>query len=139
MSTLLLTEDELSHLYAWLTAGLPHCGCGWSDECDALAVGVLELVAQKRPFSEIAALIGGPAATVQIVLGAIEQAGLISHGSSIAYNWITERGDWVRRTYQRVSDPEEELELAGYPHDGKDCPASCALGQLSDEGMPVGP
>lgn len=130
-----LTEDELSHLYAWLQEGLPHCRCGSPDESDALVVGVLELIANDRPHGEIAAFIGGPAATWQIVLGAIERAGLISHGTSCSTAWITERGDWVRQAYQRVADPDEELDLAGVPHDGLDCPTDCALGQLSDEGM----
>lgn len=134
-----LTEDELSHLYAWLQEGLPHCRCGSPDESDALVVGVLELIATGRPHTEIAVLIGGPTATWQIVLGAIERAGLISHGSSCHACWITERGDWVRRTYQRVGDPDEELDLAGFPHDGYDCPPDCVLGQLSKESPPVRP
>lgn len=136
MTASALTEDELSHLYAWLMEGLPHCRCGSPDESDALVIGVLNLIADQRPHAEIAALIGGPIATVQIILGAIEHAGLISHGSIINYCWITARGDWVRRAYSRVSGSEEELEYAGFPHDGGGCPSECELGKLSVESLP---
>ncbi len=131
-----LTEDELSHLYAWLQEGMPHCRCGSPDESDALVVGVLELIAQRRPHDEITALIGGPTATWQIVLGAIEHAGFISHGSSCHANWITERGAWVREAYRRLPADEEAFDLAGYPHDAEGCPPDCELGQLSAESPP---
>jgi hypothetical protein len=129
LSPAISTDDACSHLYMWLHGHMPYCGCYVLDEAVALVIDVLGLIASRATWPEVTAQIGGSDATVHIVMGVIEDAGLVSHGTSVRSSWITARGAWVRRVHSQFTS--EDLDHTGYPHDGNDCPPEYALGHLS--------
>lgn len=114
-------EDHLlCHLYKALNE-VPSCGCGWPDEARQLVWDILGLMpsygAEKK--QRLADLIG-PEASQQIVLSAIEGAGLISHGTSITSSWLEPRGRWVLWAVEQVGGIDglhTKLEDVGFPHE----------------------
>lgn len=127
-----LTENELSHLYMWLYGNLPYCGCGWSDEVAELLVVLLDDIANKAPWNTIKEHAHSGNAATQLIFGVLEEGGLISHGTTFTYSWVTKRGDWVRKSFRQIPVEKltKELEESGFPHDGEECPTTCQLGQL---------
>jgi hypothetical protein len=65
-------------------------------------------------------LIGGSDGAQQIVLAAIDHAGLIDHGTSVWGSWLTERGKWVLWAVAQVGGVDglgAKLDEVGFPHE----------------------
>lgn len=113
-------HDLLCHLYKTL-GEVPSCGCGWPDDARRLVWDILALMpsygAEKK--QRLADLIG-PEASQQIVLAAIDRAGLISHGTSITSSWLEPLGKWVLWAVEQVGGIDglhRKLDDAGFPHE----------------------
>lgn len=112
-------HDLLCHIYKALDE-VPSCGCGWPDDARRLVWDILSLMpsygaAKKARLAELI----GPEASQQIVLTAIQRAGLINHGVSITSNWLEPLGTWVLWAVEQVGGIDglhRKLDNAGYPH-----------------------
>lgn len=124
------TEDELCHLYAVFYGDMQLCGCNVPD----MAWEEIRWMLQQCPlydgtWAEVERRYGG-AGAAHIMLGSIDNAGLIEHGGTIAGSWITGKGQWVLDTLNRVNGPiDEALDHVGFPHDRGKCPLDCPIGQ----------
>jgi len=115
-------EEILCHLYKVLHNDMPFCGCGDPGSADRLVIGLLAVFADRQPdrVRRVEELIGGSEGAQQIVLAAIDHAGLIDHGSSVWGSWLTERGKWVLWAVDAVGGVDglaEQLDESGFPHE----------------------
>jgi hypothetical protein len=124
-----VTDNDLQHLYKIIWGDLPLCGCGNPEDGVRLVLELLLLAPfHERTYDEIAALIGTPGA-YHLVLGALDSADLIEHGSSINGSWLTSKGRWFLRMAVAAGDSPaaliDKLSGVGFPqHDGT-CTDSC--------------
>jgi hypothetical protein len=125
---MLTREDTLDHLYVIFyseTVGLSLCGCGYPESAYDLVRDLLGLA----PFYENSrwkvaeSLTGNIPGAYHIVLGALQRAGLIEHGSSLDGSWLTPKGKWCLAAMRTAE--YGDLHDAGYPHDGEDCTDAC--------------
>jgi hypothetical protein len=121
-----VTDDEqdnlLCHLYMVLHSDMPSCGCGDPEAADRLVIDLLTVFANRAPgrAQRVQELIGGTDGTQQIVLAAIDHAGLIDHGTSVWSSWLTERGKWVLWAVAQVGGVDglgAKLDEVGFPHE----------------------
>ena len=128
------TEHALDHLHLLVfgTGYLGLCGCNDPQAGVELADTVLRIYAKKDwTHAEIETTIGGTAGTHQIVMSALDRAGLADHGSSLWAAWPTPIGKWflwavdqfgLEGLADRLSSPND----VGYPqHDGQKCTEAC--------------
>jgi hypothetical protein len=125
------SEEErlLCHLYLVLDVDVPNCGCGWPQAARELVWELLALMPtygdqKKRHLREMI----GPEGSQQIVLCALEEAELITHGMSVDSAALAPRGRWVLWAIEQVGGTaslDAKLETAGYPHTDRECDASC--------------
>jgi hypothetical protein len=121
-------EHVLSHLYVIFydnQQGLGLCGCGNPEAAYDLIRDLLSLA----PFYEDSrwktaeALTGNIPGAHHIVLGAMDRAGLIEHGSSQNGAWLTDKGTWCLAAMRTAEF--DDLDQHGYPHDGEACTDAC--------------
>jgi hypothetical protein len=101
-----------------------YCGCGTPGE----ALKTIHDLLRAAPFHENRAAVEAilPTSGVEmLVLGSLDRADLIEHGSSIAGSWLTEKGQRVLSILDQVSAAE------GY--DAFTDADRCAHGHLVDE------
>lgn len=121
-----LSGDAAQHLYKILVNDLPACGCGNPETAYKLVHDLLKLAPfYEHSYGEIAGLIGTPGA-YHLVLGSLDQAGLIEHGGGIGGSWLTPKGKWCLWVLDSAGDLDAVLDQpAGLPHDGGDCSDLC--------------
>lgn len=121
-------QHRLEHLYVLFyddAQGLGLCGCGNPESAYDLVRDLLGLA----PFYEDSrwkaaeSLTGNIPGAHHIVLGAMERAGLIEHGTSLRGVWLTEKGKWCLAAMRATEF--DDLDQQGYPHDGKPCTDAC--------------
>jgi len=116
-------EEDLSHLYQLFCADLDMCACGNPEDGYALVRDLLALAPFYDHPAEVRDLIGGHDGAYHLVLSLLDHAGLTEHGSSIGGSWITKKGTHYLDLMRRYE--YEDMDQAGYPHDGKGCPDDC--------------
>lgn len=123
-----MNKDELQHVYKVLWDDLPMCGCGSPETAVALVHELLKLAPfYDHTHAKIADLIGTPGA-YYLVLGSLDEAGLIEHGGMIDSSWLTDKGQWFLRALNAASDAETliaSVEEVGFPHNGDPCTDRC--------------
>jgi hypothetical protein len=120
-------DEALAHLYQIYFGDMDLCGCnvpgqawevfGWIlSLCPLYDGGWRDVENRFTP--------GG----AHIILGVMENAGLIEHGGSIGGSWITKKGQWVLDRLNAIEgDVDKALDGKGYPHDGDSCPDECPI------------
>lgn len=122
----------MQHLYKILVGDLPACGCGNPETAYKLVHDLLRLAPfYEHSYDEIAGLIGTPGA-YHIVLGALDHAHLIEHGSGIGGSWLTPKGEWCLGALDAVVDLDDLFEGIGFPHEGDDCTEACWMDTPSE-------
>jgi hypothetical protein len=122
-------ENVLDHVYKLFYGDLGLCACGNPESAYSLVRDLLALAPfHKRTHAEIANLIGTEGA-YHLVLGQLDGAGLIEHGSSIGGSWLTPKGEWCLAALRTIPDWSEiensEGAGIGFPHSGDDCADAC--------------
>lgn len=110
-----------SHLYLIFADDIPLCGCGDPQAGRALVHQLLTLT----PFYEDghaqqAEALCGTNGAFQIIIGLLNHAGLLEHGSSHHGSWLTDRGRWVLWAVDQlggIDALDARLEHTGYPHE----------------------
>jgi hypothetical protein len=71
---------------------------------DELIVDICDLVAEKASWIAICARIGNNVddGAAYIILDYLDSKGLIHQKASSQDTWITDRGEWVRKTYRQA-------------------------------------
>jgi len=129
------TDDILCHLYKILCDDVPSCGCGWPEDARRLVWDVLSLMPSygEDKKQRLAELIG-PVGSRQIVLNALQDAKLISHGVCVDSAWLEPHGRWFLWAVEQVGGIDglsEQIYDAGYPHfeppgyEGRECDDAC--------------
>jgi hypothetical protein len=123
-----MSEDQrahiLEHAYQLFYSDLDLCGCGNPENAYELVRDLLALA----PFYEdgrwrlAESLIGTPGAC-HMVLGMLEHAGLLDHGTSLRGAWLTDKGHWYLAALREVQF--DDLDEVGFPHDGEACTDAC--------------
>lgn len=121
-------DDVLSHLYVIFydnAQGLGLCGCGNPESAYDLVrdlLGLMPLYEDTR-WKVAESLTGNVPGAHHIILGAMERAELIEHGSSLHGAWLTPKGEWCLAAMQTAEF--DDLDQQGYPHDGNACTDTC--------------
>lgn len=123
-------EDVLDHLYVVFydnSQGLGLCGCGYPQAAYDLVRDLLGLIPfyEDERWKAAEALTGNIPGAHHIVLGAMERAGLIEHGSSQTGAWLTEKGRWCLAAMRTAECDDLDGPGVGYPHDGEACADAC--------------
>jgi hypothetical protein len=109
------------HVYRLLYEELNLC-CGFPEESYDL---VRDLLTTFRSKTGIDTLLPHGGARY-LVLGALDSAGLIEHGSIIDAAWLTRKGEWYWQALTRLDyDDIDAADGVGLPHDGKACMDAC--------------
>lgn len=123
-----LTPDTREHLYRVLY-DLPVCGCGYPSSAFEFVVELLKLAPFYEHREEVERLVGCETeGKYALLLGALDHADLIEHGSNISSSWITPKGEWFLRAVELAGGAGELDELTsniGYPHAGDACTDAC--------------
>jgi hypothetical protein len=123
-------ENLLCHLMVIFydnTHGLGLCGCGNPEAAYDLVRDLLSLA----PFCEDShwktaeSLTGNIPGAHHIVMGALQRAGLVDHGSILSGSWLTPKGEWVLAAMRTAEFDEVDDDGIGYPHDGEPCTDAC--------------
>lgn len=110
----------LCHIYATLDR-MPNCGCGNPETAYKLIHDLLSLAPLYKDdgWQKARELIGSDGAH-QIVMSALTDADLMSHGGSIGGSWITDRGKWFLWAVDQVGGIDgldgKLDEQGGFPH-----------------------
>lgn len=121
-------EHALEHLYVIFydgAQGLGLCGCGNPEAAYDLVrdlLGLMPLYEDSR-WRVAESLTGSIPGAHHIVLGTMERAGLIEHGSSLHGAWLTLKGEWCLAAMRAAEFGD--LDQQGYPHDGEPCTDAC--------------
>ena len=123
-------HDAVQHLYQ-LWDDAHSCGCGWPGDAFNLVRDLLALTPFYEHRDEVTARVGvteavrgdGDCGVLQLVLGALDAARFIDHGTSIFGSWITPKGRLFLDLAQRFGF--SAIEMAGFPHDGCGCTPDC--------------
>lgn len=121
-------EYVLEHLYVIFydnTQGLALCGCGNPEAAYDLVRDLLSLMPlyEDARWRTAEALTGNIPGAHHIVLGAMERAELIEHGTSLHGAWLTPKGEWCLAAMRTAE--HDDLNQLGYPHDGRPCAEAC--------------
>lgn len=124
------TEDEICHLYVALHGydGMDLCGCGTPGLAFALIARILDWATDSTSATRPAELTDD--AVAQLILSMFDHAGLMDHGMTMTYPWLTVKGRAVRALLGRVTD-WDALDVAlsngnaGFPHDPDPCTDAC--------------
>jgi hypothetical protein len=109
------------HVYRLLYEELNLC-CGFPEDSYDL---VRDLLTASRNKANIQHLLPDSGARY-LVLGVLDNAGLIEHGSIIDAAWLTRKGEWYWQALTRFdSDDIDGADGVGLPHDGKACMDAC--------------
>lgn len=109
------------HVYRLLFEDLNLC-CGFPEDSYDL---VRDLLTAFRTKTDIATLLPDSGARY-LVLGALNNAGLLEHGSIIDAAWLTRKGEWYWQALTRLDyDDIDGADGVGLPHDGKACMDAC--------------
>lgn len=123
-----LAESTRQHIYK-VIADLPLCGCGSPEPAYELVVELLKLVPfYERQPDEIRTLTGQSDGVHYLVLGSLDHADLIEHGTSIDGSWITPKGEWFLKAVEAAGGAGKLFEAThniGYPHNGANCTDQC--------------
>lgn len=123
-------EDVLDHLMVVFydnAQGLGLCGCGYPQAAYDLVRDLLGLIPfyEDEHWKAAEALTGNIPGAHHIVLGAMERAGLIEHGSSQTGAWLTDKGRWCLAAMRTAEFDDVDGDGVGYPHDGEACTDAC--------------
>lgn len=129
-------ETVLNHVYRLFYGDLSICGCGSPETAYDLVRDLLALAPGYRTSDEVHGLIGS-GGVFHLVLGQLDGAGLITHGSSLGHSWLTPKGEWYLAALRTVTDwaeiENEEHFSIGFPHDGENCTDACWKVSISEE------
>jgi hypothetical protein len=112
------TDNIRQHVYRLLFEELHLC-CGLPETSYALARALLTAFRSKTSISTLLPDDG----VRYLVLGALDNAGLIEHGSVIDAAWLTRKGEWYWQALTRLD--YDDVDGVGLPHDGKACMDAC--------------
>jgi hypothetical protein len=115
--------DELQHLNSLLfdRDGLRFCGCGNPDDAYALVRDLLSLAPFYDHRKEVQARIGGGPGVEDMVLYALDGAGLTEHGTGIGGSWLIPKGRHYLALMRRYEYEDIDDDETGLPHDGEPC------------------
>lgn len=114
-------QNIREHVYRLLFEELNLC-CGFPEDSYAL---VRDLLTAFRAKTGIATLLPDDGARY-LVLGLLDDADLIEHGSIIDAAWLTRKGEWYWQALSRLDyDDIDGANGVGLPHDGKACMDTC--------------
>ncbi|WP_069625316.1 hypothetical protein [Streptomyces niveus] len=121
-------EHTLEHLYVVFydnAQGLGLCGCGNPEATYDLVRDLLGLAPlyEEGRWQTAEALTGNIPGASHIVLGAMERAELIEHGSSLRGAWLTPKGEWCLAAMRAAEFGD--FDQQGYPHNGERCTDGC--------------
>ncbi|MGP3737958.1 hypothetical protein ACTWJ9_33145 (plasmid) [Streptomyces sp. GDS52] len=116
------SENVREHVYRLLFEDLNLC-CGLPEDSYDL---VRDLLTAFRTKTDIDTLLPDHGARY-LVLGALDNAGLIEHSSIIDAAWLTRKGEWYWQALTRFDsdDIDGGAEGIGLPHDGTPCTDAC--------------
>lgn len=122
-----VTASDLEHLNRLFYSEIRMCGCGYPDAAIKLTHDILTAT-RARNLDDLSTLIGTRGA-IQIVMGALDEAGLTEHGTSFNGSWLTPKGEYAlglldKLATHNLDDLWEDLVL-GLPHDGGECGPTC--------------
>lgn len=119
-----MTDFTLQHIYKIVWDDLPLCGCGNPEAGVALVHELLKLAPLYEHGREVEALL--PAEGVYyMVLGSLDEAGLLEHGSNISGSWLTPKGTWFLQALNALENFAALDDVPGLPHDGDNCTDAC--------------
>lgn len=115
--------DEIQHLNNLLydRDGLRFCGCGNPDDAYNLVRDLLSLAPFFDHRAEVRERIGGGPGVEDMVLYALDGAGLIEHGTGIGGSWLTAKGRHYLTLMRRYEYEDVDAEGIGLAHDGEPC------------------
>lgn len=118
-------ESTLDHVHQLFYGDLAMCGCGTPEAAYELVRDILALIADhERGWAPLVkTLIGNPGA-YHLTMSALDEAGLLEHGSSLDSAWLTDKGRWYAAALRTI-DTWDALEDSGYPHGLADCTEAC--------------
>jgi hypothetical protein len=122
-----VTTDELQHVYKILWEDLPMCGCGNPETAVTLVHELLKLAPLYDHHDAVVSLLPSEG-VYYLVLGALDEAGLLEHGSNISGSWLTDKGQWFLRALNTAGDSERliaSVDEVGFPHNGDSCTDRC--------------
>lgn len=105
-----VTEGQLLR---WIDYNAPVCGCGNPTAALSLIRDVITFLGtdyDERPNRNLIEELLPDDGARYLVLGWMDQAGLIEHGTSIDYPWLTDRGRDLYDGFTFARDLEELLE-----------------------------
>lgn len=117
-----VSDDDREHLSRLIHGELDLCGCGNPEDAYNLIRDILALAPFYDHPQKVRDLIGNAGAH-HIVLSLLNHARLIEHGGGIGGSWITPKGKHYLGLMQRYE--YDDLDEAGLPHEGGDCPPQC--------------
>jgi hypothetical protein len=117
--------DDLEHVYKLFYGDLSLCGCGIPETAYDLIRDILNLAPlyEDDRWKRVEEMIGSPGAH-HIVLSALDEAGLMEHGSSIGGAWLTGKGRYYQQALAAITD-WDQIKGEGFPHGGEDCTDAC--------------
>ena len=115
-----LDQNVADHVHRLLFEELNLC-CGFPEDAYTL---IRDLLTAFRNKTGIDTLLPQPGARY-LVLAALDDAGLIEHGSIIDAAWLSRKGEWYWQAMTRLDYDDIDGDGSGLPHDGKACMESC--------------
>lgn len=121
-------EAVLDHVFKLFSDDLNLCGCGSPEAACDLVRDLLALAPEYGASDEVRRLLTSEA-VYHLVLGQLDGAELIEHGTSLNYAWLTPKGIWYLAALRSVHDwselEDQEQFSIGFPHDGGACTDDC--------------
>ncbi|MFE1451964.1 hypothetical protein [Streptomyces olivaceoviridis] len=114
-------DSVREHVYSLVFDQLGLC-CGLPEESYTLLRNLLTAFHGRERTNRINQLLPDEGARY-IVLAALNNAGLLEHGSIIDAAWLTRKGKWYWQAITRLD--YDDIEGVGLPHDGKACMDAC--------------
>jgi hypothetical protein len=113
-----LSENIRQHVYKLCFEDLGLC-CGSPEDSYAFLQELLTTIRSKTDLNQLLPHDGAR----YLILGALDNADLIEHGSIIDAAWLTRKGEWH---WQAITCCDyDDIEGIGLPHDGKACMDAC--------------
>lgn len=105
---------------AMIASEIGGCGCGFRRQAVELSVAILKTLADDWDGrrDRLMKLAGSPV-ICHLLLGVLDAAGLIEHGTSVTGSWPTAKGRWVLRHADLIVQERE----SGVP--GTECTDAC--------------
>jgi hypothetical protein len=120
------TDEHIrDHVYKLNFEDLNLC-CGFPEDSYDL---VRDILTAFRSKTDVRILLPHDGARY-LILGLLDNANLIEHGSTIDGAWLTRKGEWywqalTRFDYDDIQGDTKTAEGVGLPHDGKACMDAC--------------